>query len=374
MVGGGQLARMTHQAAIALGRGLRVVAERPDDPAAQISPDVVLGKASELEALRRAAQGAVALTFDHEQVPQDVLVALEAQGVAVHPSASALRFAQNKLLMRERLAEFGAPAPGFWRVEDPEACPWPGSGLVLKTASGGYDGRGVWFPQSKEEAREVVAQLLEAGQDVLAEEKVAAKRELSAMVARSPLGQVCVWPVVETVQENGMCTVVIAPAQNLDESLAAQAQKLAIDIATELGVVGVMAVELFETADGRILVNELAMRPHNSGHWTMDGSTTSQFEQHLRAVLDYPLGDPSPLAEVTVMANIVGSSATNGMSMDERVHHLMGRSPRVKVHLYGKEPRPGRKIGHVNLTGRAADLDAVRQEAERAARWLSAGE
>jgi 5-(carboxyamino)imidazole ribonucleotide synthase len=374
MVGGGQLARMTHQAAIALGRGLRIVAERSDDPAAQVSPDVVLGKSGDLEALRRAAQGAVALTFDHEQVPQDVLLALEAQGVAVHPSASALRFAQNKLLMRERLAELGAPAPGFWRVVDPETCPWPRSGLVLKTASGGYDGRGVWFPQSKEEAHEVVAQLLEAGQDVLAEEKVAAKRELSAMVARSPLGQVCVWPVVETVQQDGMCAVVIAPAQNLDERLAAQAQELAIQIATELGVVGVMAVELFETDDGRILVNELAMRPHNSGHWTLDGSTTSQFEQHLRAVLDYPLGDPSPLAEVTVMANIVGASAANGMSMDERVHHLMGRSPRVKVHLYGKEPRPGRKIGHVNLTGRAADLDAVRQEAERAARWLSAGE
>ncbi|MGL6234516.1 MAG: 5-(carboxyamino)imidazole ribonucleotide synthase [Segniliparus sp.] len=373
MVGGGQLARMTHQAAIALGRGLRVVAEHPDDPAAQVSPDVVLGKADDLEALRRAARGAVAVTFDHEHVPQAVLRALEADGVAVHPPSSALRFAQDKLAMRERLVELGAPAPGFWRVVDPEQCPWPDGGVVLKTASGGYDGRGVWFPQSQDEAQEVVAQLLEAGQDVLAEEKVVAKRELSALVARSPLGQVAAWPVVETVQENGMCVVVVAPAQGLPPGLAAAAQELAIKIATELGVVGVLAVELFETEDGRILVNELAMRPHNSGHWTMDGSTTSQFEQHLRAVLDYPLGDPGLTAGVVVMANIVGGVAANGMSMDERVHHLMARSPRVKVHLYGKEPRPGRKIGHVNLLGAAADAPAVRAEAEQAARWLSSG-
>lgn len=374
MVGGGQLARMAHQAAIALGRGLRVVAERPDDPAAQVSPDVVLGKADDLEALRRAAQGAAALTFDHEHVPQGVLRALEAEKVAVLPSSSALRFAQDKLAMRERLAELGAPAPGFWRVVDPEECPWPEGGVVLKTARGGYDGRGVWFPRSRDEAQEVVAQLLEAGQDVLAEEKVTARRELSALVARSPLGQVAAWPVVETVQQNGMCVVVVAPAQDLSAELAAAAQELAITIATELGVVGVLAVELFETEDGRILVNELAMRPHNSGHWTMDGSTTSQFEQHLRAVLDYPLGDPSPIAEVTVMANIIGGVAANGMSMDERVHHLMARSPRAKVHLYGKEPRPGRKIGHVNLLGSASELDDVRAAAEQAARWLSSGE
>nr|WP_156920337.1 5-(carboxyamino)imidazole ribonucleotide synthase [Segniliparus rugosus] len=374
MVGGGQLARMTHQAAIALGRGLRIVAERPDDPAAQVSPDVVLGKADDLEALRRAVRGAVALTFDHEQVPQEVLRALEAEDVAVHPPSAALRFAQDKLAMRERLAELGAPAPCFWRVVDPVECPWPDGGLVLKTASGGYDGRGVWFPQTKDEAQEIVAQLLEAGQDVLAEEKVAAKRELSALVARSPLGQVAAWPVVETVQESGICVTVIAPAQDLPGELAAQAQELAIQLATDLGVVGVLAVELFETADGRILVNELAMRPHNSGHWTMDGSTTSQFEQHLRAVLDYPLGDPSPIAEVTVMANIIGGVAASGMSMDERVHHLMARFPRVKVHLYGKAPRPGRKIGHVNLVGASSDLQEIRAEAERAARWLSSGE
>jgi 5-(carboxyamino)imidazole ribonucleotide synthase len=178
--------------------------------------------------------------------------------------------------------------------------------------------------------------------------------------------------VVETVQREGICVTVLAPAPDLSEELAADAEQLGLRIADELGVVGVLAVELFETAEGGLMVNELAMRPHNSGHWTMNGSVTSQFEQHLRAVLDYPLGDTRPLAPVTVMANVLGAAVAPSMSMDERVHHLFGRIPDAHVHLYGKHERPGRKIGHVNVLG--DDAGVVRERAERAAHWLSHAE
>ena len=198
------------------------------------------------------------------------------------------------------------------------------------------------------------------------------RRELAALVARSPFGQGAAWPVVETVQQDGICVQVIAPAQDLSAELGSAAQQLALRLAAELGVVGVLAVELFETVDGRLMVNELAMRPHNSGHWTMDGARTSQFEQHIRAVLDYPLGDTGLLAPVSVMGNVLGAPQTPEMTMDERLHHLFGRLPDAKVHLYGKEERPGRKIGHVNFTG--DDAAFLRERAERAAHWLSHAE
>jgi len=198
------------------------------------------------------------------------------------------------------------------------------------------------------------------------------KRELAALVARSPFGQGAAWPVVETVQRDGICVTVLAPAPGLSDELGSAASELALRLASELGVVGVLAVELFETVDGALMVNELAMRPHNSGHWTMDGARTSQFEQHLRAVLDYPLGDTAPLAPFTVMGNVLGAPETPAMSMDERVHHLFARMPDAKVHLYGKEERPGRKIGHVNIVGGAGEsAEVLRERAERAAHWLS---
>ncbi|MCW1957248.1 MAG: 5-(carboxyamino)imidazole ribonucleotide synthase, partial [Mycobacterium sp.] len=207
---------------------------------------------------------------------------------------------------------------------------------------------------------------------VLLEERVSMRRELSVLVALSPFGQGAAWPVVETVQRQGICVTVLAPAPGMPDDVAAQAEQLGLRIADELGVVGVLAVELFETDSGALVVNELAMRPHNSGHWTQNGSVTSQFEQHLRAVLDYPLGDTRPLAPVTVMANVLGAERAPAMSMDERVHHLFGRIPDAHVHLYGKRERPGRKIGHVNILGE--DVDTVRKRAERAAHWLSHGE
>ncbi|MGY4101326.1 5-(carboxyamino)imidazole ribonucleotide synthase [Nocardia sp. R16R-3T] len=373
MIGGGQLARMTHQAAIALGQRLRVLAENPDDPAAQVSPEVVLGSHTDLTALRKAAVGSHALTFDHEHVPTEHLEALVAEGVNVQPPPHALVFAQDKLAMRTRLSELGLPVPAFVPVTAVadvvrfgDEHDWR---IVLKAVRGGYDGRGVWMPASTAEAETIVSDQLAHGVQLLAEAKVDLKRELSAMVARSPFGQAATWPVVETVQRNGQCAVVIAPAPDLSDELAAQAETLALNLAAELGVVGAMAVELFETNDGTILINELAMRPHNSGHWGMDGACTGQFEQHLRAVLDYPLGDTSPLAPVTVMANILGAAEAPTMSMDERLHHLFARLPQAKVHLYGKGERPDRKIGHVNVLG--DDVAAVREQAERAAHWMS---
>ncbi len=375
MVGGGQLARMTHQSAIPLGMSLRVLAVSPDDPAAQVSPDVVIGSHTDLQALRTAAAGAAALTFDHEHVPGALLDALVAEGVAVLPGPAALLYAQDKLAMRRRLADLGAPVPRFaavQSVDDVDAfAEVVGGAMVVKTVRGGYDGRGVVLADDADAAREAVARYLADGVPVLLEERVAMRRELSALVARSPLGQGAAWPVVETVQRDGICVTVLAPAPGLSAGLAARAEQLGLRIAEELGVVGVMAVELFETAAGELLVNELAMRPHNSGHWTMNGAVTSQFEQHLRAVLDYPLGDTRPLAAVTVMANVLGAPEPPAMSMDERMHHLFGRIPDAHVHLYGKAERPGRKIGHVNVLG--SDAAAVRERAERAAHWLSHG-
>ncbi|MGW5554430.1 5-(carboxyamino)imidazole ribonucleotide synthase [Nocardia beijingensis] len=373
MIGGGQLARMTHQAAIALGQRLRVLVEKPDDPAAQVSPEVVLGSHTDLGALRKAAVGSHALTFDHEHVPTEHLEALVAEGVNVQPPPQALVYAQDKLAMRVKLSELGLPVPAFTPVASVDDAVRFGDEhgwrIVLKAVRGGYDGRGVWMPESADEAAAIATDQLAYGVQLLAETKVELKRELSAMVARSPFGQAATWPVVETVQRKGQCAVVIAPAPGLPEDTAAAAETMALNLARELGVVGVMAVELFETVEGELLVNELAMRPHNSGHWGMDGARTGQFEQHLRAVLDYPLGDTAPLAPVTVMANILGAPQAPEMSMDERLHHLFARMPEAKVHLYGKGERQDRKIGHVNILG--DDVAEVREKAERAAHWMS---
>ncbi len=392
MVGGGQLARMTHQAAIALGQSLRVLAATADDPAAQVTPDVVLGSHTDLDDLRRVAAGVDVLTFDHEHVPTELLDKLVAEGVNVAPPPEALVHAQDKLVMRRRLEALGAPVPRYAglnslddlddldrfaaRLDAPKDAP-----IVVKAVRGGYDGKGVRMARGLKHAREIAGAHLADGVAVLVEEKVPLRRELSALVARSPFGQGAAWPVVETVQRDGICVQVIAPAPELPDELAATAQQLALRLADELGVVGVLAVELFETAGtsgGALLVNELAMRPHNSGHWTMDGARTSQFEQHLRAVLDYPLGDTDVIAPVTVMANVLGGPVQPAMTLDERLHHLFARMPDARVHFYGKAERPGRKVGHINFLGahalKGTDVTKLRERAELAAHWLSHGQ
>jgi len=372
MVGGGQLARMTHQAAISLGQSLRVLAAGENESAGLVAGEVVQGHHTDLDALRSFAASCDVLTFDHEHVPGEHLLTLAMEGFVIRPAPSALGFAQNKLVMREMMAGLGVPGPAFTEVSTVDDVVafggehgWP---AVLKASSGGYDGRGVWMLDTAQHAREVVPALLEAGTSLLVEEKVTMRRELAALVARSPFGQGAAYPVVETVQSGGINTEVLAPAPGLTPERVHEAQDLALRIASTLDVTGLLAVELFETDTG-LLVNELAMRPHNSGHWTMDGARTSQFEQHLRAVLDYPLGRTDLVAPACVMANVLGADMPPEMGPDERLHHLFARFPEIRVHLYGKQERPGRKLGHVNLVGER--MQELRDRALLAAHWLS---
>lgn len=366
MVGGGQLARMTHEAGIPLGIKFKILSDTPQDSAAQVVSDVVIGDYRDLETLRAFARGCDVITFDHEHVPTEHLRALEADGIPVRPGPDALVHAQDKGVMRARLDEIGAPTPRHRIVADPaDAAAFAeevgGFPVILKTVRGGYDGKGVWFVHTPEDAEAP----FKAGVPVLAEEKVDYVRELAANIVRSPHGQAVAYPVVESIQVDGVCDTVIAPAPNLSEALAGEAQTLALRIARELGVTGHLAVELFETTDGRILVNELAMRPHNSGHWTQDGAVTSQFANHVRAVLDLPLGDPRPRARWTVMANVLGGDYPD---MYAAYLHCMARDPQVKIHMYGKDVKHGRKVGHVNTYG--DDLDDVLERARHAAGYL----
>ncbi|HEV7627445.1 MAG TPA: 5-(carboxyamino)imidazole ribonucleotide synthase, partial [Streptomyces sp.] len=343
-----------------------------------------VGDYRDLGTLREFARSCDVITFDHEHVPTEHLRALEAEGIPVRPGPDALVHAQDKGVMRARLRSLGVPCPQHRIVRDPadvaafasevaEAAGSAGAGhggadgsrlpvpVVLKTVRGGYDGKGVWVVNNIAEA----AVPFNAGVPVLAEEKVDFARELAADVVRSPHGQAVAYPVVESIQVDGVCDTVIAPAPGLPADEAVRAQELALRIAHELGVVGHLAVELFETRDGRVLVNELAMRPHNSGHWTQDGAITSQFANHLRAVLDLPLGDPRPRAKWTVMANVLGGDYPD---MYSAYLHCMARDPQLKIHMYGKDVKPGRKIGHVNTYG--DDLTDVRERAAHAAGYL----
>jgi 5-(carboxyamino)imidazole ribonucleotide synthase len=370
MVGGGQLARMTQQAAIGLGVHLRVLSDSAHAAAARVCSDVRVGEHTSLDDLRALAVGCAAVTFDHEHVPGPHIAALESAGAACRPGSAALLHAQDKLVMRERLSSLGVPCPRFAPVREyadvaafAERSGWP---VVLKAARGGYDGKGVWICGSAAEAREVLARAAAEGVPLLVEAHVAFRRELAALVARSPHGQGAAYSIVETVQRDGICREVIAPAPGLPDEVAVQAQRLALQIADGLDVVGLLAVELFETGDG-VSVNELAMRPHNSGHWTIDGARTSQFEQHLRAVLDLPLGSTAPTARYAVMANVLGGAGTEA-DVYARYIHVMAHDPAIKVHYYGKEVRPGRKIGHVTALG--DDLDDVRDRARHAADYL----
>ncbi|MEU4513363.1 5-(carboxyamino)imidazole ribonucleotide synthase [Nonomuraea wenchangensis] len=368
IVGAGQLARMSQPPAIALGFELRVLANAPDESAARVIVDTRIGDYRDLDVLREFAQGCDVITFDHEHVPTEHIEALIAEGHAVHPGAAALVHAQDKAVMRERLSAIGVPCPAWARVSSAadvtafaELHGWP---VVLKAVRGGYDGRGVWVCRDAAEVEEAVA----TGVPLMAEAFVPFERELSVVVARSPHGQGVSYPVVETVQQDGICVEVLAPAPGLDPEQAAQAQRIGLTIAHELGVTGLLAVELFQTSSG-LVVNELAMRPHNSGHWTIEGARTSQFEQHLRAVLDLPLGSPTMTSQVVVMANLLGGDDPD---LFKRYEHVLAHDPGIKLHFYGKQVRPGRKIGHVTAVG--SNLDEVRARARHAAVHLMTGE
>jgi 5-(carboxyamino)imidazole ribonucleotide synthase len=371
VIGGGQLARMMQQPAIALGIGLRVLATSIEDSAAQAVRDVRLGRHDDLDDLRAFAAGCDVITFDHEHVPPLLLKTLQDEGVVVRPGGRALVHAQDKLIMREALTAAGVPCPKWAEVETPsdvaafaESAGWP---VVLKTSRGGYDGRGVWVLDDVEAVHDLMTTTtLAGGSRWLAEERVDFVQELSAQVARSPHGQAVAYPVVRTVQTNGICTEVVAPAPGLTDDEITAAQHAALTVAGALDVVGMLAVEMFETRDGRVLVNELAMRPHNSGHWSIDGAVTSQFENHLRAVLDLPLGDPSATAPYAVMVNVLGGDKDG---MYRAFLHCMARDPGLKIHMYGKDVRPGRKLGHVTVVG--DDLDDLLARAHHAADYLT---
>lgn len=375
IIGGGQLARMMHQAAIGLGVRTRLLATSPEESAAQVVGDVVLGSHLDPDAVLAFAEGCEAVTFDHEHVPTALVERLEREGhAAVRPGSAAQVHAQDKVVMRRFMDTHGFPNP-TWQVcaspeelvEAAERIGWP---LIGKASRGGYDGKGVWRLDGPEDAQtpfEVRGSLADGDQpvEVLVEEFVDFTRELSAIVVRSPSGQAVAYPVSESVQRDGICVETVTPAPGLTEEGQSRIQQLALRIAGELGVVGVLAVELMESADGRVVVNELAMRPHNTGHWTIDGAATSQFENHLRAVLDLPLGRPDLTAPSVVMANVLGGSRED---LVDGLHHCLAHDPGLRVELYGKDVRLGRKVGHVTCLGE--DVDEVRRRARHAAAYL----
>ena len=368
IIGGGQLARMMYEASIPLGIDVRLLAEGPDVSAATVVHDVTVGDYTDAETVRAFAAGCDVITFDHEHVPTELLRELESAGIAVRPGPDALVHAQDKAVMRERMTALGAPCPAFRVVADAGALAafgdehgWP---VIAKTTRGGYDGKGVFRVDSAAESG-VPFETLRAGVRIVAEEYIDFDRELSVLVVRSPSGQAVAYPVSETLQQNGICVETITPAPGLSAEQRIEIEQLGLRIAHELGVLGVLAVELMQRRDGRVVINELAMRPHNTGHWSIDGAHTSQFANHLRAVLDLPLGDPTTRAPVTVMTNVLGGTVED---LPSALLHCFARDPRLRVELYGKEVRPGRKVGHVTTYG--TELAEVRQRARHAADYL----
>ena len=338
IIGAGQLGRMSAAPAVALGIDLVLLAQSATDSGAQVAAFEV-GDYRDLVQVREFAKKCDLLTFEHELIPISVIRALENEGVKFYPTSESFIYSQDKAAMREKLVNYLAPK---WQVvtKANEVLEYP---VIAKSISGGYDGRGVWKVNSESE----FATILLENPKLLVEELIDFDFEISVMVARSPHGQAATWAPTQTVQSEGICTMTIAPAPDLSEALGQQAQQIALSISAEIKLVGVMAVEMFVKGD-QLFINELAMRPHNSGHWTIDGSVTSQFEQHLRAILDLPLGDTSMTAKYAVMGNVLGGDKQD---MYRPYLHLLARTPKLKVHQYRKEVKPGRKIGHVTLLG-----------------------
>ena len=359
IIGAGQLARMSIAPATELGINLRLFAASATDSAA-ISATHLVGDYTKSDELVAFAKGCDVVTFEHELVPQHVIRAIEASGVKVYPRAESFLYSQDKISMRRKMEELGLPNPN-WEVFDGEnpSIPFP---LIAKSSSGGYDGRGVFLINTDDELRKLRSDI---GAPILIEEKLPFTRELAIMVARSPHGQAATWAPTLTVQSEGICTMTVTPVPEISDELAIRASSIALRIAEGVNLVGVMAVELFEV-NGELVVNELAMRPHNSGHWTIEGSVTSQFEQHLRAVLDLPLGDTSLVGTWAVMGNVLGGEKSD---MYRPYLHLMARTPALKFHQYRKEVRPGRKIGHVTLIG--DNLSFLQDEVSHAVDYLS---
>jgi len=366
VIGGGQLARMMIVPSVNLGIELKVLAETENSSASLAT--TVIGDFTDAATVESFAKTVDVVTFDHEHVPLAILQQLEQQGVSVQPSSKALAHAQNKLVMRKALEKIGAPNPVWEAVSTAsqldEFIKKHGPEVIVKTPIGGYDGKGVRVVSSSDQVLDWLedTMLASLGGELLVEQKVKFKRELAQLSARNQKGDFVSWPVVETRQQNGVCSEVLAPAPNTNAELATRAVQIAKLISESLGVTGNLAVEMFETEAGDLLVNELAMRPHNSGHFTIEGSITSQFEQHLRAVLNLPLGKTDSLKPVAVMANLLGVSDSKNFM--DNYPEVMSNFPRIKIHSYGKSPRLGRKLGHVTVVGE--DLDSCLETAEAA--------
>ena len=371
VIGGGQLARMMIAPASHLGIELKVLAETENSSAALAA--TMVGDFTDAATVVEFAKSVDVITFDHEHVPLAILQQLENQGVSVQPSSKALAHAQNKLVMRKALEKIGAPNP-IWEevstaVELDNFIKEHGPEVIVKTPIGGYDGKGVRVVSSSEQVSDWLAEpmISSLGGALLVEQKVSFKRELAQLSARNPSGDFVSWPVVETRQKNGVCSEVLSPAPETSSELSKRAVEIAQLISESLGVTGNLAVEMFETLEGELLVNELAMRPHNSGHFTIEGSVTSQFEQHLRAVLNLPLGKADPLEPVAVMANLLGVSDSKNFM--DNYSQVMSKFPQVKIHSYGKSPRLGRKLGHITVVGH--NLDTCLETAEAARNELN---
>jgi 5-(carboxyamino)imidazole ribonucleotide synthase len=365
MVGAGQLARMTQRAAIDLGVSLTVLATGPDDPAVTAGARHRFGAPDDPTALRALASEVDVVTLDHELVDTTTLAALEAQGVAVRPSPRALRVAQDKLVARETFAALGLPGPAHVIGSDADgvdelaaAHGWP---LVAKARTGGYDGRGVEIVTDHSELAAVLAR----GGEWIVEQRIPIALELAVLVARRPGGESVVYPVVETLQRDGICHELVMPAR-VGTDVAERAIAIARAVADGIDAVGILAVEQFVTPDGEVLINEIAVRPHNSGHATIEGCATSQFTNHLRAVLDWPLGPPTMLAGCAVTVNVLGVDDSDVAARVPAALAVEG----ARVHVYGKSSRPGRKSGHVTVLGQ--DPDTALVTARRAAAALTA--
>lgn len=358
VIGAGQLARMMAVPANDLGIDFKVFAAIPNDSAAQVS-HFVLGDYTNIDSVLEFAKSCDVLTFEHELVPQSVIKVVEAAGIKVYPRSQSFTYSQDKLEMRKKIAELNLPNPK-WQKYQGEGCEI-GFPLIAKLPSGGYDGRGVFQIDSEAQLQELH---LKAG-TLLLEEKLNFDYEISVMVARSPHDQAATWPATLTIQSDGICTSTVTPVPEISDALANKVQAAALEIASGISLVGVMAVEMFIIGEN-FYINELALRPHNSGHWSIEGSETSQFEQHLRAILDLPLGSTALRTKFTVMGNVLGGEKSD---MYRPYLHLMARAPNLKFHQYGKEVKPGRKIGHVTMCGE--NLLQLQQEVAHAVDYMN---
>ncbi len=362
VIGAGQLARMMVPPAVDLGISLSLFAGSSSESGAQVAPHTV-GTLSDTAAVLKWASNCDVVTFEHELIPQELITAIENSGVKVFPRAKSFTYSQNKIEMRRKMQELGLPNPR-WQAYEGGAVEleFP---LIAKSISGGYDGRGVFVLNDERQLRDLHASI---GKALLLEEKLNFDYEIAIMVARSPHGQAATWAPTLTVQRDGICTQTVTPISDLSDALAQQTVQIALQIAQGIDLVGVMAVEIFVVGD-HLIINELALRPHNSGHWSIEGAVTSQFEQHLRAVLDLPLGDTSLVAPFAVMGNVIGIETQKDSNLYRPYLHLMARTPALKIHQYMKELRPGRKVGHVTLLG--SDLLHLRSEVSHAVDYLS---